>query len=183
LTTGNTRQRVFQPGANFNQQLEDFYNNGTNRDVLKRTIGQSHMDALHDLGLMFNSTERMQQAQGLMGNILTSIRHHYHGVRGMLAGGAGMGMLAAHQVGMALEPSIGLGGATLTMPMLTGTASGISRHIAEKLITDPAFLKTFSYAVKNNVPARTAGPLLAARIISQWQNKPLKEKPQPTGAK
>jgi hypothetical protein len=170
ILSGNKRQRVFQPGQNFNQQLDNFYSDGTNREVLQRTIGQDHMDALHDLGLMFNSTDRMEQAQGLTKNILTSIRHHYLGVRGILAGGAGAGMLLADQGARAL----GVG----SVPMLTGTASGINRYITERLITDPAFLKTFSYAIKNNIPARTAGPLLAARLIAQWKNQPLKEQKQ-----
>jgi hypothetical protein len=179
LATGNQRQRVFQPGANFNQQLEDFYNTGTNRQVLERTIGQDHMDSLHDLGLLFNSTDRMKQTQNLVGNIMTSIRHHYHGVRGMVAGGAGGGMLIAHQLGMSGAADLGLGGGILSVPMLTGTASGISRYIGEKILTDPSYLKIFNYALENGVPARTAGPLLAARLISQWQNQSNK---QPRGA-
>ena len=174
MTTGNQRQRVFQPTKNFNQELEDFYNNGNNRDVLQRTIGQDHMDSLHDLGLMFSSTDRMDKTQGLMQSIMTSIRHHYHGVRGMLAGGAGVGMLAAHQAGMELAKSGAVAGAGLSIPILTGTASGINRYITNKLITDPSFLKTFSYAL-DKVPARTAGPLLAARIIAQLKNAPLKQ--------
>jgi hypothetical protein len=184
IASGNKRQRVFQPGADFNQQLEDFYNDGirgeeTNRKVLQRTIGQDHMDALHDLGIMFNSTERMRQSQNLTKSILTSIHHHYNGVRGILAGGAGGGMLFAHELGKGL----GVG----AIPMLTGTGAGINRYITERLITDPDFLKTFSYAIKNNVPPRTAGPLLAARIIAQWKNQPLKEQkqqqpPEPTNA-
>ena len=60
------------------------------------------------------------------------------------------------------------------VPLLTGTASGIRRYITEKLITDPSFLKTFQYALENGIPSRTAGPLLAARIISSFQNQPLK---------
>jgi hypothetical protein len=180
LATGNQRQRVFQPGGGFNQQLENFYNEGTNRQVLQRTIGQDHMDSLHDLGLLFNSTDRMEKAQSFMGTIMTSIRHHYRGVRGMLEGGAGGGMLLAHQLGRSLGEGAGAGAAVgLSMPVLTGSASGIRRYITERLITDPGFLKTFSYGLDKGVPPRTAGPLLAARIIAEWKNQQLNQGAQP----
>ena len=188
IASGNQRQRVFQPSKDFNQELEDFYNDGfrgsaTNREVLERTIGQKHMDELHDLGLLFNSTERMEQTQGLIKTTLSSILHHYHGVKGMLASGAGAGIL-----GLTLgvrEAGLGaaIGGG---VPLLTGTASGIDKYISNKLITDPSFLKSFSYAL-GKIPARTAGPLLAARIISQWENQGLKQQgqqqPQPEETK
>ena len=177
IASGNKRQRVFQPGKDFSQELTDFYNDGfrgsaTNGEVLQRTIGQKHMDAVHDLGIMFNSTERMQQSQGLIKTVLTSVLHHYHGVRGMLAYGGGAAMLGA-TLG---AREAGIAG----VPLLTGTSAGIKRYITERLITDPEFGKSFTYAIKNGVPPRTAGPLLAARIIASWHNN---DKPQPTGAK
>ena len=69
IASGNKRQRVFQPEKNFNQQLEDFYNEGTNRDVLTRTIGQDHMDALHDLGIMSTAQSGCNRPEGLTGTI------------------------------------------------------------------------------------------------------------------
>ena len=173
LATGNKRQRVFQPTKDFNQQLENFYNEGTNREVLQRTIGQDHMDSLHDLGQMFNSTERMEQMQGLMKTTLRSIYHHYHGIKGMLAGGAGALMIG----GSVGAKAAGVAGA----PLLTGTAAGINRYIGERLITDPGFLKNFTYAMQNKIPSQTAGPLLAARIIASWENRskqPAQQQPQ-----
>jgi hypothetical protein len=169
IQQGVKRQRVFDPKASYSQQLENFYNDGPNREVLERTIGKQHMDDLLDLGLLFQNSERMDQAQNLTGNIVSGIRRHYHGLRGVLAGGAAYE--AAMHVGL---KAAGVGG----VPILTGTASGMRRYVTERLISDPAFLKTFTYAMKNNVPARTAGPLFAARLIAGWENNKNRQQPQ-----
>lgn len=178
IATGNKRQRVFEPGKDFNQQLEDFYNQGyrgaaTNREVLQRTIGQDHMDALHDLGIMFKDPQRMEAMNGLIKTTLSSILHHYHGVRGMLAYGGGALMLA----GTLGAREAGIAG----VPLLTGTAAGLRRYFTERLVTDPGFLKTTQYALEQGIPPRTAGPLLAARIISTWENKNQQQQQEKSG--
>jgi hypothetical protein len=160
-------QRVFQPGAGLNQKLEDFYNGGfrdseTNRDVLRRTIGQQHMDDLKTVGQLFDRADRREATQSLLGNVATSVRRHASGIRGILAEGGGVGMLATHHIGAGL----GIG----ALPTALGTVSGIRHWITDQLISDPAFLKSFTYAVQNGVPARTAGPLLAARMGATAQN-------------
>ena len=168
-------QRVFDPSNNFNQQLENFYSQGyrgsqTNRQVLMRTIGQNHMDNLKRIGTMFQNADRMDKAQGLLGSVGTSIRRHYHGMRGMLAGesagAAGVGYLLGHgAAGVAAGAGIGL-----SAPLVSGTIMGTRRFIIDSLINDPAFLRQFNYAIENGLPPRTAAPLLAARLIAGQSN-------------
>jgi hypothetical protein len=155
-------QRVFSPTKNFPQEVEDFYNTGSNREVLQRTIGQQHMQDVKKLGVLFNSAERAEQSQSLYKNIISNVSRHYHGVKGMLAGGAVATELAVHGAGKVA----GLAG----VPLVTGTMAGIRRTITDKLINDPDFLKTFSYAIQNKIPPRTAGPLLFARMIAGASN-------------
>lgn len=166
LASGTKRQRVFDPSSNFNNALEDFYNTGfrnaeTNRQVLERTIGTQGMDSLKDLGLMFSDAKRMDAAQNLRDTIVTTIRKHYHGARGMLAAGDAAA-LYAHQLGAAAGLS--------TTPLLTGTVFGARRYVLNRLIADPSFLKSFQYAVDQAIPPRTAGAMLAARMIAGAQN-------------
>jgi hypothetical protein len=173
IASGNKRQRVFQPGEDFNKSLENFYSKGmgdreTNREVLQRTIGQDHMDALHDLGIMFNSSERMEQSQSLMQNIGTNMKRHYHGMKGLLATGSPTAAMAGYMAGGATGAVSGAA-APLTVPLVSGGIVGTNRYIRDRLITDPDFLKAFSYAIKNKIPPRTAGPLLFARMISNWE--------------
>jgi hypothetical protein len=167
-------QRVFDPKNNFNQQLEDFYNKGfrgtdTNRQVLQRTIGQDHMDNLKKIGVLFDGSKRLEQSQGLAKTILTTMKRHYHGVRGVLTTGE-VGLLVAHRLGAA--------GGALSGPAITGGIAGTRTFLANKLISDPTFLRQFAYAVEKNLPPRTAGPLLAARMIATMKNQPTQPKKQ-----
>jgi hypothetical protein len=171
-------QRVFEPGSNFNQQLEDFYNSGfrdseTNREVLKRTIGQQHMDDLKKIGVLFDGAKRMEQSQGLARTILSTIRRHYHGVRGVLTTSE-VGLLVAHQ--------FGAGAGLAATPAITGGMAGTRIWLTNRLINDPEFMRQFTYAVEHHLPPRTAGPLLAARMIATMQNNPVKQKKQTAAA-
>lgn len=170
-------RRIFDPSKNFNNQLENFFNKGfrdseTNREVLERTIGQPHMDDLKRLGSLFQDSERMDATQGLFKTILSTVSRHYHGVKGILAGGAlagGAGLeLAVHGAGKVA----GLAG----LPMVTGTVGGIRRYVTEQLMTNPEFMRQFTYAVENKIPPRTAGALLASRVISSLANQPWNHK-------
>jgi hypothetical protein len=174
IAQGGQLRRVFQPSTSFNQKLEDFYNQGfrdsdTNRDVLQRTIGQGHMDDLKTIGQLFEGADRRTATQGLITNVLSGIRRHYHGIAGVLAGGGGAGSLAAQQAGKAL----GFGG----MPLVTGTTAGIRNYITDQLVNDPDFARSFTYAIQNKVPARTAGPLMAARLIAAYKNSQRQQQP------
>lgn len=165
-------QRAFKPTANFNNQLENFYNTGfrdseTNRQVLERTIGQGHMDDLKRIGALFQDADRMEATQKLYKSIGQAIRRHYHGIRG--AASSGVPFVAAHYLGR--EAGI----TAAAIPPVLGTISGTNRYITERLMTDPDFLKRFTYSIENNLPPRTAAPILAARAISTVQNQPAKK--------
>jgi hypothetical protein len=64
------------------------------------------------------------------------------------------------------------------VPAVSGGIVGTSKFITDRLITDPDFLKSFSYAMKNHIPPRTAGPLLWARMIANYE-KSKQQPPQP----
>ena len=180
-------QRIFRPGENWNQELEDFYNDGfrnseTNRAVLERTIGQAHMDDLDRMGILFNSAERMEQTASLANAIGASIRRHYSGIRsvfaeathmGGMAGGAGAGFILGTHVAGHMGAGIGgmIGGPAgyITAPWISGTITGTRRYIVDRLASDPDFLNRFVYSVQNRLPPRQAGPLLAARLIATPQ--------------
>lgn len=189
-------QRIFQPGENWNQELEDFYNDGfrdseTNRAVLERTIGQEHMDNLDRMGILFNSAERMEQTASLRDSIGMSIRRHYSGIRsvfaeathmGGMAGGAGAGFIlgthVAGHVGAGIGGMIGGPAGYITAPWISGTITGTRRYVVDKLASDPDFLRRFAYAVQNRLPPRQAGPLLAARLIATTQRQQPQAQPQ-----
>lgn len=78
-------------------------------------------------------------------------------------------MMFAHSVGAGL----GIAGT----PLMTGTVAGVRNYVVEQLLTNPQFARRFTYSVKNGVPPRTAGALLAshiigAQIVGQSQNEP-----------
>lgn len=164
--------RVFQPTDNFNKQLEKFYSGGfrntsTNRDVLERTIGSQHMLDLKRMGQLFENSERRAATKGLMDNISQSVRHHFYGISG-LGGAAAYG--AAHAAGttagLGIEAVLPTAAGALGLPMIKGGVTGTYRYIADRIATDPDFMKRFTYAVTNKIPPRTAGPVLASRLLS-----------------
>jgi len=164
-------QRVFQPSKNFNQQLEDLYNEGNNREVLERTIGQQHMDELKTMGQLFERADRRADTNGLINNITAAIRHHYHGMKGVLAAGGGGGVYAlTHSV----MGAAGIAGA----PLVTGTAAGIRNAVQDELISNPEFLKQFNYSVMQRLPKARAGSMLAARIVASYPNLRLQNSEQ-----
>jgi hypothetical protein len=166
-------QRVFQPSANLNQQLEDFYNKGTNRQVLERTIGGNHMLDLKELGQLFENSDRRDAAKGLLDNIGSAIRRHHYGIGGLAGGGLTYG----------LTHSIGAGVGVLGGAATAGAVTGTLRYITDRLATDPNFAKSFIYATTNKVAPRIAGPLLASRILQSAKTQNLKQpKPPQQGA-
>jgi hypothetical protein len=162
-------QRVFKPTEGLNQQLEDFYNKGSNRKVLKRTIGPDHMLDLKELGQLFENSERRDAAKGLLDSIGSAIRRHHWGIGGIAGGGLAYG----------LTHSLGAGAGILGGAAAAGTVSGTLRYITDRLATDPNFAKSFIYATTNKVAPRIAGPLLASRILATTQNQ--RSKPNATG--
>jgi hypothetical protein len=173
IARGGQLQRTFTPGAGWNQQLDNFFDTGNNRAALQRTIGPEHMDSLKEMGTMFNNADSAQQAANLRTSIVSQIRRHFSGVRGMLAGGAGFSELLAHEVAR----GIGVG----SLPVAFGTYAGIRDYVTDRLITDPDFLQRFSYAVQRNLPPRTAGPILAAHILTRLGATPLNAPQQQGG--
>ena len=170
-------QRVFQPGNNFNSQLEDFYNGGfrnsaTNREVLQRTIGNDHMLDLKQMGQLFENSERRGATKSLMDNISANVRRHGWAVSG-LGGAAGYGLAhaAGTVAGVGAETVLPTVAGVVGVPLLKGTVTGTLHHITDRIATDPDFLKRFTYAVLNKIPPRTAGPILAARIGATLQNQ------------
>jgi hypothetical protein len=154
-------QRVFKPGAGLNQQLEDFYNKGSNRQVLERTIGKDHMMDLKELGQLFENSERRGAAKSLLDSIGSAIRRHHWGIGGLAGGGLAYG----------LTHSIGAGAGVLGGAAAAGTVSGTLQYITDRIATDPNFAKSFIYATNNKVAPRIAGPLLASRILQTAQNR------------
>jgi hypothetical protein len=165
-------QRVFQPSANFNQQLEDFYNKGSNRQVLERTIGPDHMLDLKELGQLFENSDRRDAAKGLLDSIGSAIRRHHWGIGGLAGGGLAYG----------LTHSIGAGAGILGGAAAAGTVSGTLRYITDRLATDPEFAKSFIYATTNKVAPRIAGPLLASRLLQSAKTQNLKQPKPAQGA-
>jgi hypothetical protein len=160
-------QRVFKPGEGFNKSLEKFFDQGTNRTVLERTIGKEHMLDLQELGQLFNDSTRMERSRSLISHIGASIRRH----RWAMGGAAGLAYGLSHGVGQLV------GGAAAG-----GTVTGTLDWIAERLATDPEFANRFIYSVKNNVSPRFAAPLLAARIFASAQNAPKSEEKPDAGS-
>jgi hypothetical protein len=170
--TGGKLQRIFKPTANFNQQLEDFYNTGANREVLERTIGKDHMLDLKELGQLFENGDNKVAAKNIMDSIGSAIRRHHWGVGGLAGGGLAYGL--THLVG---GPAALLGGAAAA-----GTVTGVLNHVTDRLMTDPDYAKSFIYATKNKVAPRIAGPLLASRLLQSAATEKMKE-PKQQGAK
>ena len=168
MARGGQLRRDFTPGDNWNQQLDDLYDSGNNREALQRTLGQDHMDSLKEMGTLFNNAQKVQQSRGLMTSIIAQVRRHFFGIRGMLsvAGGAGVGELLAHA-----GARVAMGASAANVGM--GTYAGIRDYVTDRLINDPDFLRRFSYAVRTNLPPRTAGPMLAAHILTRLGATPL----------
>lgn len=160
-------QRVFKPGQSLNQQLEDFYNTKTNREVLERTIGANHMRDLKEIGQLFENPDRQAATKGLLDSIGSAIRRHHYGIGG-IAGGIAYG--ASHSLGTAL----GLAGAGA---LGSGAVTGTMRYITDRIATDPKFARQFIYAAKNGVSTRIAAPLLASTLLRTTESQ------QPQGAK
>ena len=148
-------QRVFNPSEGFNQQIENFLNKGTNRAVLERTIGREGILNTKQIGQLFENSDRQAATGDLLDSIGSAIRRHHYGIGGLTGGGLAYG--ATHSVGAGLGI---LGGS-----VLAGTATGTINHVAQRIASDPAFAKSFIYAVRNGVAPRIAGPLLAAAFM------------------
>lgn len=153
--TGGRLQRVFDPSEGFNQQIENFLNKGTNRAVLERTIGREGILNTKQIGQLFENSDRQAASKTLMQNISSAIRRHHWGVGGLAGGSLAYG--ASH--------SLGLGAGILGGAAAAGTVSGTISHVAQRIVSDPAFAKSFIYAVRNGVAPRIAGPLLAAAFM------------------
>jgi hypothetical protein len=153
--SGGKLQRVFDPGSGFNQQIENFLNKGTNRAVLERTIGREGILNTKQIGQLFDSSDRQAATKGLLDNIGSAIRRHHYGIGGTL--GSGLAYGATHSLGAAAGV---LGGAAAA-----GTVTGTISHVAQRIASDPAFARSFIYAVRNGVAPRIAGPLLAAAFM------------------
>jgi hypothetical protein len=166
---GSTIKRIFQPGNDFNQEIENFYNEGNNREVLERTIGRAHMNDIKNMGQLFEGAQREKATATLMQQIGAAYRHHRYVGGGVMGGGIGgtLGYGLGHGAGaIAAGTAAGSGIGAVVGGLTTGTL----RFIGDKLASDPEFLKSFSYAVKNNVSPRFAAPLLVARMMAGTQN-------------
>jgi hypothetical protein len=166
---GGKLNRIFDPSQGFNQQLENFYNKGTNRDVLKRTIGPDHMLDLKEMGQLFETAERQKATKSLLEQVGAAYRRHRY-MGGSVGAGIGgtVGYGIGHGIGAAAGGAVGAGVA----PIISGTTTGVLHYIGDKLASDPQFLKSFTYAVRNGVSPRFAAPLLATRIMSETSNQP-----------
>ena len=159
-------QEVFKPGSSFEKQFDDWLdedngNGSTNREIAQRTIGDDNIANVKQMGKMFNDTTRRAQTQGLIKNIFQSVRNHYTGLKGYALLGlpleAGLGF--AHQWGKMAEVA--------AVPAYTGLVKGTRNYIADRLTVDPDFMKSFVYALDNKLPPRTAGPILASRLLGR----------------
>lgn len=184
---GGKLQRVYQPDANNRDFAKDFDNwldqpsSGgatTNRDIAQRTIGDQRITDMKDMGEMFDSAQRREQTRGLMQNIFSSIKRHYQGIRGYMYATATpveLALAATHHWGMMADVA--------GIPIGTGTFKGTQNFLANRITTDPKFLKSFVYAIKKGLPARTAGPLLAAQFLARigatQSNADARQQPQP----
>jgi hypothetical protein len=153
--SGGQLQRVFDPSSGFNSQIEKFLNTGTNRAVLERTIGREGILNTKQIGQLFDNSDRQVATKNLLENIGSSIRRHHYGIGGVAGGGLAYG--ATHSLGAAAGV---LGGS-----VAAGTVNGTISHVAQRIASDPAFARSFIYAVRNNVAPRIAGPLLAAAFM------------------
>jgi hypothetical protein len=159
--SGGALRRVFDPSSSFNQQIENFLNKGTNRQVLQRTIGNDGILNIKQIGQLFENSERQGATKSLLDSIGSSIRRHHYGIGG-IAGGLAYG--AGH--------SLGLGAGLFGGALAAGAVTGTLKYITERLATDPVFLSRFLYAAKNGVAPRIAGPLLASMIIQNRRPTP-----------
>ena len=173
-------QRVFKPGDDFNKQLNDFYNDGfrntaTNREVLQRTIGNEHMLDLKQMGQLFENSERRGATKSLMQTIGASMRRHDWAIGGLGGAAYGLTHAAGTMAGVGAEavlPTLAASTAGMIgVPVVKGGVTGTLKYLGDRIATDPDFMKRFTYAVLNKIPPRTAGPILAARIISTIQNQ------------
>ena len=153
--SGGKLQRVFDPSSGFNQQIENFLNKGTNRAVLERTIGREGILNTKQIGQLFENSDRQEATKGLLDSIGSAIRRHHYGIGGVA--GSGLAYGATHSLGAAAGV---LGGAAAA-----GTVTGTISHVAQRIASDPAFAKSFIYAVRNGVAPRIAGALLAASFM------------------
>jgi hypothetical protein len=170
VARGGTLYREFAPAKTFNKQLEKFYNDGTNGEVLQRTIGQNHMDSLKEIGQLFENGERQKATKTLIEHVGAAYRRHLY-----LGGGAGAGIggTMAWGLGHGLGAIAGAaGGAAGVGALAAGTISGATHYITEQMATNPEFAKSFLYAVKNGISPRFAAPLLAMRLAASSSVQP-----------
>lgn len=164
-------QRLFAPGDSFNEGLQKIY--AKRGPALLRTIGRGGMDNLKELGILYQTPEDAQKADGIIKSIGTAILRHARGIRGMTAaegvGGAIAGHLAAQALGVKALPAA----------LATGTVLGTRRYVVERIASDPAFARKFIYAVKQGVSPRVAGTLLASRIIESLSKQAAVPPPDP----
>ena len=165
-------RRTFDPGQGFNSALERFYQK--RGSVLERTIGRQHMTDIKQLGQLFEKTETREASRGLLDSIGSSIRRHYHGIRGAVYGATGAAGVGAALAGHSLAGALGV-----SYPLVIGTGSGIRNYIVDRIATDPEFAKRFIYAATNDVSPRIAGPLLASRLIATLANEPNRHPSRP----
>jgi hypothetical protein len=85
-------------------------------------------------------------------------KRHLAGIRGVIAGGGAVGALA-HSL------ATGVAGIAGGVGVLGAEAA--HRMIVNRLATDPELAQRFIFALKNNVPPRYAGTLLAAMMAAQ----------------
>jgi hypothetical protein len=166
---GSTLKRIFQPGNDFNQEIENFYNEGNNREVLERTIGRAHMNDIKNIGQLFEGAQREQATATLMDQIRTAYRHHRYVGGGLVGGGIGgsLGYGLGHGAGtIAAGTAVG----STAGAVVAGTTTGFLRYLGDRLASEPDFLKPFAYAIKNNVSPRFAAPLLIARMLAGTRN-------------
>jgi hypothetical protein len=153
---GRGLQRVFDPGASYNNSIEKMFNDPQASKSLDRTIGTEGKLDMKEIGQLFQNSQRRGATQNIIQYIGKAIRNHawaYGGIAGGLASGA------AH-LPAELSAAIGFG-----TPLAKGTITGTIKYITDKLATDPDFLKSFTYAVKNDVAPTVAGQLLAHKLI------------------
>jgi hypothetical protein len=165
-------QRVFTPQEDFTKQLNDFYEDGfrntaTNGQVLERTIGKEHMLDLKSMGQLFENSERREATKSLMDNISANVRRHGWAVGG-IGGAAGYGLAhaAGTLTGVGAEAVLPTVAGMVGVPLMKGTVTGTMHYLSDRIASDPDFMKRFTYAVLNKIPPRTAGPILASRIVS-----------------
>jgi len=159
---GQNLQRIFDPSEGFNQQIENFLNKGTNREVLERTIGREGILNSKQIGQLFDNSTRQQATGDLLHSIQRAMSRHHYGIGGIAGGYLGYGL--GHAIGAGVGA---LGGAATA-----GAVSGTISHLTQRIASDPVFAKSFIYAVRNGVAPRIAGPLLAAAFMRRTPPPP-----------